>query len=85
MQWMGALTEKGKFVGAQPLKGTGMVVSGSKKLVTDGPFVEGKELVGGYLICKADSFDEAVAISKNCPVLEHDGIVEIREIGEMKM
>jgi hypothetical protein len=85
MQWMGKLTEQGKFVGAQPLNEGGKVVSGNKKMVTDGPFAEGKEMVGGYLICKADTFDEAVQISKGCPILEHDGIVEVREIKEMKM
>jgi hypothetical protein len=85
MQWMGALTEQGKFVGAQPLNEVGKVVTGTKKVVTDGPFAEGKEMVGGYLICKAGTLDEAVQISKGCPILEHDGIVEVREIKEMKM
>lgn len=85
MQWMGDLTEQGRFAGAQPLKGEGKVVKGKGRVVTDGPFVEGKEMVGGYLICKAASFDEAVEISKGCPILEHDGLVEVREIGELKM
>lgn len=85
MEWMGALTEQGKFVGAQPLKVAGKVVSGTSKVVTDGPFVEGKEMVGGYLVCKADSIDEAVEIATHCPVLEHDGIVEIREINALGM
>lgn len=86
MQWMGELSTQGKFVGAQPLDKTGKQVKGDKKLVTDGPFMEGKEMVGGYLICKAGSYDEAVEISKGCPILEFDtGIVEIREIQELKM
>ena len=85
MQWMGALTEQGKFVGAQPLKAAGKVVSGTSKVVTDGPFVEGKEMVGGYLICKAENFEEAVEISKGCPLLIHNGIVEVREIGDLHM
>lgn len=85
MQWMGELTEQGKFVGAQPLKVGGKLISGTNKVVTDGPFIEGKEMVGGYLICKAESLEEAVEISKGCPILEHDGIVEVREINELKM
>jgi hypothetical protein len=86
MQWMGGLTEKGVFLGAQPLTPEGKTVTGTKKVVSDGPFMEGKEMVGGYLICKATSFDEAVAISKGCPILEFDsGIVEVREIKEIKM
>jgi hypothetical protein len=86
MQWMGALNEQGKFGGAQPLKPGGKVIKGSSKTVTDGPFMEGKEMVGGYLICKGVSYEEAVDISKGCPILVFDsGIVEVREIAEMTM
>ncbi len=81
MQWMGELAKEGKFLGAQPLTTSGKQVTGTKKLITDGPFMEGKEMVGGYLILKADSFDEAVEIAKGCPILIfEDGLVEVREI-----
>jgi hypothetical protein len=86
MQWMGDLDKQGKFIGAQPLAQTGKVVTGSKKVVSDGPFLEGKEMVAGYLMCKAESYDDAVTISKGCPILEFDdGVVEVREIQELKM
>ena len=86
MQWMGDLTQQGKFIGAQPLDQTGKQVTGNKRVVTDGPFMEGKEMVGGYLMCKAGTYDEAVEIAKGCPILEFDdGIVEVREIQELKM
>ncbi|MCD6010969.1 MAG: hypothetical protein K0Q79_831 [Flavipsychrobacter sp.] len=86
MQWMGGLQEQGKFLGAQPLKPGGKVITGNKLAITDGPYMEGKEMVGGYLMCKADTYDEAVAISKGCPILEfEDGVVEVREIQELKM
>jgi hypothetical protein len=86
MEWMGDLGKQGKLVGAQPLNGTGKQVKGTGKVVSDGPFMEGKEMVGGYLICKADTYDAAVDISKGCPILEFDdGIVEVREIQELKM
>lgn len=84
MAWMGDLAKEGKFVGAQPLTPAGKVVTGTKKLITDGPYMEGKEMVGGYLICKAASFDEAVEISKGCPILAFDdGTVEVRELKNM--
>jgi hypothetical protein len=84
MQWMGELKEKGKMLGAQPLESSGKTVTGNKKIVADGPFMEGKEMVGGYLICIADSFDEAVEISKDCPILEfEDGVVEVRQIHQL--
>jgi hypothetical protein len=83
-KWMGDLAQQGKLTGAQPLARTGKQVTGTKKLVTDGPFMEGKEMVGGYLMCKAATYDEAVAISKDCPILEFEnGSVEIRELQQM--
>ncbi|MEO8147661.1 MAG: YciI family protein [Bacteroidia bacterium] len=86
MEWMGDLGKQGKFIGAQPLNNSGKLITGNKKVVSDGPFMEGKEIVGGYLICKADTYDEAVEISKGCPILEFDdGTVEVREIRELKM
>ncbi len=85
-QWMSELGKQGKFAGAQPLVKTGRVVRGAKKIVSDGPFMEGKEMLGGYLVCKVDNYDEALDIAKDCPILEfEDGAVEVREIGEMRM
>jgi hypothetical protein len=86
MEWMGDMTAKGKFVGAQPLGQSGKQVTGSSKVVSDGPFIEGKEMVGGYLMCKAENYDDAVNIAKGCPILEFDdGKVEVREIQELTM
>jgi hypothetical protein len=86
MQWMGGLQQEGKLISAQPLSPTGKIVKGNKKVVSDGPFMEGKEMVGGYLMCKASTFDDAVDISKGCPILEFDdGFVEVREIQQLKM
>ena len=83
--WMDNLGKEGKFLGGQPLSQDGGVIHGKKKLVTDGPFAESKEIVGGYLLIKASDLNEAIEISKNCPLLEHDGLVEVREITELKM
>jgi len=86
MQWMGGLQQKGVLVGAQPLARSGKQVTGIKKVVTDGPFVEGKEAVGGYMTCKASSYEEAVEIAKGCPILDFDGgRVEVRETQQMSM
>lgn len=83
--WMKGLAEKGILVDGLPLGKEGKVVSGEKKVVTDGPFAEGKEIVGGYLIVNADSLDNAVEISHGCPLFEHDGQVEVREIMSMNI
>lgn len=85
MQWMQSLAEQGKFGGAQPLTADGKVLSGGGNTLTDGPYAEGKEIIGGYLICKVNNYEEATEIAKGCPIFEYDGIVEIREISSMDM
>jgi hypothetical protein len=61
------------------LKSTGKVVSASG--VTDGPFVEAKEVVGGFSIVSADSYERAVAVAKEAPVSLMPGArIEIREM-----
>ena len=56
-----------------------------KQIVTDGPFVESKEVVGGYSVIKAASFDEAAVYAKSCPNLVEGGSVEIRQLAELSM
>ena len=86
VEWMSKLSEEGKLGGAQPLKPQGKVIKGIGKTITDGPFIEGKEMVGGFLICKAANYEEAIEISKGCPILTFEsGIVEVREIDELQM
>lgn len=83
--WMGGLKEEGKLVDGLPLSKEGKVVQQGGELITDGPFAEGAEVVGGYLIVTADDLDGAVEISKQCPIFEHEGNVEVREIMSMNM
>jgi hypothetical protein len=85
VNWMESLGKKGIMVGGEPLVPTGKQVNGSKKVVTDGPFIESKELVGGYLIVNAKDIDEAVEFSKDCPIFEVDGKLEVRPIQKMEL
>ena len=78
--WMQGLGQKGTLAGGEPLQTTGKQVNGKDKVVTDGPFIEAKEMVGGYLIINANDIDEAVEISKGCPIFEENGKVEVRPI-----
>lgn len=80
MDWINGLADEGKYLGGRPLFDTGRTISGTKKVVTDGPYIEGKEMLGGYIMIKVADYDEALAIAKNCPILESDsGSVEVRE------
>ena len=83
--WMDELTAKGKMLAGEPLDRPGKTLSGKARKITDGPFAEGKELVGGYLLVNAGGMDEAVELSKSCPIFDHEGSVEIRPIMEMSM
>jgi hypothetical protein len=81
--WIQALTRSGNFKAGEPLESGGKVIRGKKKLVTDGPYAEAKDLVGGYLLVSAASIDEAAELARGCPVFEVDGAVEVRPVHEM--
>jgi hypothetical protein len=81
MTWMKQLGEQGhlKAIG-NPLEPTGKVVKGKHKTITDGPFAEAKDLVGGYTIIEAKDIDEAAELAKGCPHFDTGGDVEVRPI-----
>jgi hypothetical protein len=82
--WIGGIAQKGALTGAQPLEPGGKVIKGPAKKLTDGAFMEGKEILGGYVLLKADSAEVAALLADGCPILEFEtGTVEIREIGVM--
>lgn len=80
--WMEGLVKNGHYAEGQRLVGgTGAVLKGKKTQLTDGPFAEGKEIVAGYLVIKANDLQEAIALTEGCPIFEHDDAsTEIREI-----
>ena len=70
--------------GLQPLttKGARLSYTGGKALVTDGPFIEAKEVVGGFWLLEAKSKDALVELFKRCPA-KPDDFIEIRQVWEM--
>jgi hypothetical protein len=86
MAWFKQLSEKGHIKNmGHPLENGGKVVKGSHKTVTDGPFAESKDIVGGYSLLEAHDLNEAVELSKGCPIFEGEGTVEVRPIMQMNM
>jgi hypothetical protein len=53
---------------------------GPGDLITDGPFAETKEMIGGYYVFQADSWEAAIEVSKRCPALEYGACIELRKI-----
>jgi hypothetical protein len=81
--WFDGLAEKGIVKGGQPLEAEGRTVSGKGgRTVSDGPFAESKETIGGYALILAESMDEAVKIAQGCPPLEYGDSIEVRPVAE---
>jgi len=79
--WFNGLEAQGKMKSGLPLMNEGKIVSGANgHSVIDGPFAESKEAIGGYFLITVPSLEEAVAIAKQCPGLEHGAVVEIRPV-----
>ena len=79
------IESEGKYLGAAPLHSISMATSvrvrGGKRLVTDGPFAETKEQLGGFFMIDADDLDDAIQIAARIPVARV-GTIEIRPVVE---
>ena len=83
MDWIGGIAAQNKFVSGTGLPFADAKVVGHKNIVTNGPFGDIKETIGGFITVKADSVDEAVEFAKGCPVLQGEGnTVEVRKIAK---
>ena len=80
MAWFKRLTEEGKALAGNPLEREGKIVSGKDRIVSDGPFAESKEAIGGYFLLDVATLDEAVAIARECPGLPYGIRVEVRPV-----
>src|SRR5258707_12071924 len=77
--WIGEGFQKGWMLDAgDGLTGEGRIVR--PKVITDGPFVESKEIVGGFSIVQAETIDAAAQLAKGCPGLVLGGHVEVRPL-----
>lgn len=82
--WMGGLAAQNKLANrGNRLASEGKVVKPGN-VVVNGPYVELKEALGGYIMVKAANLDEATELAKNCPILNVGGSVEVRAIVQME-
>ena len=83
MAWFERLTAQGKVTAGSPLELEGKVVSGKNgRTISDGPFAESKETVGGYFLLKVNTMEEALAIAQECPGLPYGAKDEVRPVAE---
>lgn len=81
MDWIGGIAAQNKFVGGTGLPFDDARVVHAGNVVTNGPFGDIKETIGGFITVKAESVEEAVEFAKGCPVLQGEGnTVEVRRI-----
>ena len=80
--WMDGLQQQGRVVATNGLELTGKMLRGpiGETVITDGPFAEGKEVVGGYVMLSPSTLAEAVAAAGACPGLDYRMIVEVRPV-----
>ena len=83
--WLRDLESKGHVRSAgQPLESTGKIVRGGTRAIVDGPFVEAKDVIGGFSIITAKDATQAAELAKGCPALDDpDGSVEVRAVAQM--
>lgn len=83
MDWIGGIAAQNKFVGGNGLLFDDAKVVHHNELVTNGPFGEIKETLGGYIIVKAESVEEAVEFAKGSPILQGEGnTLEVRRLSK---
>ena len=81
--WFEILASQGKATPGRALERTGVTVSGKNgRFVTDGPFAESKEAIGGYLVLDVETIEEAIAIAQSSPSLAYGGSIEVRPVAE---
>lgn len=81
--WRKKIEADGKYVASDKLRDEGgRLLTGYEGgfRVTDGPYAEAKEVIGGYYTISAADYDEAVDVSKSCPHLKYGGRIELREV-----
>lgn len=80
--WIGGIAAQGKFVSTNRLGFEGKTLK-PNNVIADGPYAEVKEIVGGYILVKANDIDEAMKLAEGCPILNIGGHVEVRNVMTM--
>ena len=79
MSWIEGFAKSGNYISSDPIEPAGRYIKASG-VTSDGPFIESKEAISGYVLIKANNIDEAVAFGQQCPVLKTGGAIEVRPI-----
>lgn len=78
--WLGGIAAQGKLASMGNRLGSEATTVAPNNIVTNGPYAETKEVIGGYIVVKAEDIQAAAEIAKGCPVLQAGGRVDIRNV-----
>lgn len=84
MDWANTLAAAGHLVAGDGLQEQAVLITGKDCVVKDGPYLESKEIIGGYYVLKADNLESVIELAKGCPTHLYGGTTEIRPIMEME-
>jgi len=82
--WATKLAESRHLISGDGLHENGVLITGKDSVIKDGPYLESKELIGGYYLLQADDIKTIVEIAKECPCHLWGGTTEIRPIMDME-
>ena len=84
MNWARKLVEAGNLISGDGLQEGGVFIIGKDCIVKDGPYLESKEIIGGYYLLQADNLELIIELAKDCPTHHFGGTTEIRPIMDME-
>lgn len=84
MAWANKLVASGHFIAGDGLHDKGILISGKDSIIKDGPYLESKEIIGGYYLLQAKDLDTVIKLAKDCPCHLCGGTTEIRTIMDME-
>lgn len=84
MSWADKLAEAGHLIAGDGLQEKSVLISGPEGIIKDGPFMESKEIIGGYYLLQADDLETIVELARGCPTHRYGGTTEIRPVMAME-
>ncbi len=81
--WVDELSKTGHYVSGDPLQPEGRYIL-KDSVSSDGPFIESKEAISGYILIKAMDLDQGMELARKCPVFKYGGVIELRPVLKMQ-
>lgn len=84
MKWATKLAKTGHLISGDGLHEKGVLITGKDCVIKDGPYLESKEIIGGYYLLQSENLETIIDLAKECPTHYYGGKTEIRPILNME-